>query len=385
MWLRMAAATPLWTVPTITSTSSLSMSLRTLLTPTLGSAVSSSLTIVYLRPAMSVPASLAPSMKPAYVFSPRTAKALENGSSTPILMGSCARATAGASVAPRPTAVVLRKWRRFMGSSWAGPSGDPEVALLDVTVVAERLRAAGELDAALVEHVAPAGQRQRHLEVLLDEQDGDAGGVDGLQILHQRLDQHGHEPARQLIDQHQLGAGQEAAGERQHLLLAAGEVLAEVVQSLARAREVLKHGGERGGVAAGRQCRHPQVLGHGQSREDPPVLGHQRDAEPGDGVRVAARDVGAVEGHAAAARVHDAHDRLEQRRLAGAVAPDERHRLPALDAQAHALDDVAGAVVAVDVLEAQHGSAGGDRPSPARAEIDGLHVRVRADLGRRAL
>ena len=40
---RIAAATPLWIVPTITSTSSFSMSLRTLLTPTLGSAVSSSL------------------------------------------------------------------------------------------------------------------------------------------------------------------------------------------------------------------------------------------------------------------------------------------------------------------------------------------------------
>ena len=33
MGLRIAAATPLWMVPTITSTSSLSMSLRTLLTP----------------------------------------------------------------------------------------------------------------------------------------------------------------------------------------------------------------------------------------------------------------------------------------------------------------------------------------------------------------
>jgi hypothetical protein len=42
-----------------------SMSLRTLLTPTLGSAVSSSLTMVYERPAISGPASLAPIMNPA--------------------------------------------------------------------------------------------------------------------------------------------------------------------------------------------------------------------------------------------------------------------------------------------------------------------------------
>src|SRR5690348_480684 len=140
----MAAATPLCTVPTITSTSSLSISLRTLLTPTLGSAVSSSLMIVYFRPAISGPASLAPSVKPANVLSPSTVNALENGSSTPILIGSAARATDGASVAPRPAAVVLRKRRRFIVSSSAG-SGDPEIALLDVAVLAQRLRAAGEL------------------------------------------------------------------------------------------------------------------------------------------------------------------------------------------------------------------------------------------------
>jgi hypothetical protein len=63
------------------------------------------------------PASLAPSMKPAKVFSPSTAKAFENGSSTPILMGSAPRAARG-SAAPRPAAVVVvMKRRRFIVSS----------------------------------------------------------------------------------------------------------------------------------------------------------------------------------------------------------------------------------------------------------------------------
>jgi len=134
MGLRIAAATPLWMVPTITSTSSLSISLRSLLTPTLGSAVSSSFTMVYLRPAISPPISLVPRVKPAKVFSPRTAKALENGSSTPILIGSSARTAAGAMAAPSAAvAVLLRKWRRFMRLLLGGgSSGDPEVPLLDV-------------------------------------------------------------------------------------------------------------------------------------------------------------------------------------------------------------------------------------------------------------
>src|SRR3984893_5325814 len=180
-------------------------------------------------------------MKPAKVFSPSTANAFESGSSTPILMGSAARGAPGNSPAPSPAAaVVVMNRRRFIESSsresgvWT--SGGAEEPRLDLVIAAQGLGRTLELDPALVEHVAAGRERERHLELLLHEQDGDAVPVDSLENLHQGVDQHRHEPAGQLVDQHQARAGQEAAGEREHLLLAAGEILPRLVEALAEAR-----------------------------------------------------------------------------------------------------------------------------------------------------
>src|SRR5260370_1953295 len=102
MGLRMAAATPLWTVPTITSTSSRSMSLRTLLSPTLGSAVSSSLTSVYGRPAVGGPPPLAPSMDPAQGFPPSPAAPLRHGNRSPLPWAPAAPAPPQYTHSPHP-------------------------------------------------------------------------------------------------------------------------------------------------------------------------------------------------------------------------------------------------------------------------------------------
>ena len=90
-----------------------------------------------------------------------------------------------------------------------------------------------------------------------------------------------------------------------------------------------------------------------------------------DGVRRPAGDVGAVELHRARARPHHAHQALQRRALAGAVAAEQRHHLVRLDPQRHVEQDVRVAIVAVEPIDLEQAHA---RVHPA--EIGFLHRRV---------
>ena len=84
---------------------------------------------------------------------------------------------------PRPPSVrtaPAEPWRSSIARSLAWPSGSsairisftlPGIAGLDRRVAAEGVGRALELDAALVHHVEAVGERQRHLERLLDQQE----------------------------------------------------------------------------------------------------------------------------------------------------------------------------------------------------------------------
>ncbi len=118
---------------------------------------------------------------------------------------------------------------------------------------------------------------------------------------------------------------------------------------------------------------HLEVLEHGHRREQAPVLGHDRHPPPDPVARRALGDVLAVEPHAAAARPHDPEHRLQRRRLARRVAPEQADELPRADLQVDPLEDVDLAVVRVDVLEPEESA-----PRPGIAPRAG---HVRNDLG----
>ena len=79
----------------------------------------------------------------------------------------------------------------------------------------------------------------------------------------------------------------------------------------------------------------PEVLGDGQVRVDPAALGDERDARASDAPRCARPRIDAA-GEADLAAVHrdEPHDRVERRRLAGAVRADQADDLPAADLEA---------------------------------------------------
>ena len=101
----------------------------------------------------------------------------------------------------------------------------------------------------------------------------------------------------------------------------------------------------RGGLAADLE-----VLRHRELGEDAPVLRHVAEARAGRCGRAAgASMLAAGEAHLARGRRHQAHDRLHRRRLAGAVAAEQRHHLAGRRLERHAEQDVGAAVVGVQV------------------------------------
>ena len=77
-----------------------------------------------------------------------------------------------------------------------------------------------------------------------------------------------------------MRVGHQRAADREHLLLAAGELVAHVVGALRQAREQREHPLERPRLARAAAVvgERDEVLAHRQVGEDLPALGHERDA-----------------------------------------------------------------------------------------------------------
>src|SRR5262249_17133671 len=105
------------------------------------------------------------------------------------------------------------------------------------------------------------------------------------------------------------------------------------------------------------QSGNDQIFLDIEAAEDPPVLVHELHARLRDNVALAPGEIGAVELHRSGARRDHAHQALQRRALAGAVAAEPGHDLVALDAQRYVEKDVGVPVVRVETvdLEQVHG------------------------------
>ena len=145
----------------------------------------------------------------------------------------------------------------------------------------------------------------------------------------QGVDDRGGEALRRLVHEHQGTVQQERAPDRQHLLLAAGQLRAAVAAPVGEAREELVDGVGRPALAARALGQHPQVLIDRQRREEPAALRDVGDARARDRLGLLLRQVDAVERDGAAGGAHQAHQRRAQGGLAHAVAADDADGLDA--------------------------------------------------------
>ena len=109
-----------------------------------------------------------------------------------------------------------------------------------------------------------------------------------------------------------------------------------------------------------------QVLLDVEAAEDAALLVHELHARLRDGVALSPGDLDAVEHHRAGARRHHAHQALQRRALAGAVAAEQRHHLVALHAQRDVEEDVGIPVVAVQAVDLEQAHAASTPCTPPR-------------------
>jgi hypothetical protein len=114
---------------------------------------------------------------------------------------------------------------------------EPRIRPVDDLVLGERSRIAAEGDPALLDQVEMMRDPQRHVRVLLDEEDRRAVAVQLADDAEDLLDYERRETERRLVHQQQLRAAHQRARHRKHLLLAARERAALLAGALAQPRE----------------------------------------------------------------------------------------------------------------------------------------------------
>ena len=153
---------------------------------------------------------------------------------------------------------------------------------------------------------------------------------------------------RRLVENKQPRVGHQRSGDRQHLLLTAGQRPRGLVPAL---REAWKQRDDRLPVPrSGARCR-DEVLPHGQRSETSAPLGNQADSHPGRAVRRHAGQVATREPDRALAMPHQPADRTDGRRLAHPVAPEHRDELTGPDREVDAEEGLRGAVEGSDAVD----------------------------------
>ncbi len=234
-----------------------------------------------------------------------------------------------------------------------GVAADAEQPLLQFAVAGEPRALDDAVDAAVDHDGDLLGHRRRDADVLLDDEHGDVALLaEPDQHLLDLRDDDRRQTLRRLVHDEQPRVGQQRAGDREHLLLAARKLRAAVVAPLGEAREGLIDALDRPGPAP-QAGGHAQMLVDGQRTPQPPPLRDIADAEPRDPRRGGVGDVLARQTHGPARRRHEAHDRLAQRRLAHAVAADDRQHARS-QGQIDALQGVGAAIVDIEAAHFEH-------------------------------
>src|SRR3989344_5358480 len=228
-----------------------------------------------------------------------------------------------------------------------------EVELLDVLLLAQPRAGVFHHDAAVLQHVAVVRCIERHVGVLLHQQDGGAAlTVDAHHDLEDLLGQLRRQTQAGFIKQDQVGVGHERAADRQHLLLAAREQTGVLRSALLEDGKVgidRLHVARHAVTIAARVGAHEQVVAHREQREHLAPLGHVHQALLHDVRWIPGGDVLAFELHRTLARVDDAADGFEDGGLARAIGTEHGGDLASTHLQAHAADGLDGAVGALDV------------------------------------
>src|SRR5438309_923396 len=241
---------------------------------------------------------------------------------------------------------LSRSWKRRMSCEFnmsrppivrpRKPRLPAEVSLLDLGISPEGSTGAAEEDAPGLNDVGAVRDLERAQRVLLDQQDRDAVIVDFLDDIEDGVHHLRRQPQRWFIQQQQPRLRQQAAGDRQDLLLAARELPGGQVAPLAKDRKLLHQLLDiamRGAAVPTRPRPELEVLAAGETRQDIAPLRYLDEATPDDLVGRLRREIEVAETRDARMWAQHTGERVENRRLPGAVGADESDDLALCDAE----------------------------------------------------
>jgi hypothetical protein len=212
-------------------------------------------------------------------------------------------------------------------------------------------------DGPLLHEECLVGRGERDVHRLLDEDHRNALVLELLDDREELFDDKGREPEGELVDHEDVGLGEERHCEREHLLLAAGELCGRVAQPAPQRREevqCLLGGGLRVlAVAAVHPQRDLEVLRHRERREHTLAAGNLDDPLHGDVMRAHPADVDALVADAAVLGRDETGDRAQHGGLAGAVRAQERDGFAAAELEADAEQHLHLTVRNVDGTQAE--------------------------------
>ena len=151
---------------------------------------------------------------------------------------------------------------------------------------------------------------------------------------------------------------------------------AELLDDREQLVDAAKHGVVAGARATGGEAE-AQVLLDGQLGEDAAPFGHERDAVARDVLGPAAEQRDVAEAHVAGRR-SDAHDRVQRRRLAGAVRADQPDDLAGRHLEREPPHGVHAAVADVQILDDERPHSSATAVSPRYAAVTSRLPRISA-------
>ena len=177
---------------------------------------------------------------------------------------------------------------RFQRRSPRAPASFmPEVELLDVVLLAQPLAGVFHDDAAVLQHVAVVGDVERHVRVLLDQEQRRAAlAVDADDDLEDLARQARRQAEARLVEQDQSAAPPSARARCEHLLLPAreqpGRPGARARAGSGSSRRPFPCRAPTASRSRARVGAHQQVVAHRQQREHLAPFGHVAEAAPDD-------------------------------------------------------------------------------------------------------
>ena len=188
-------------------------------------------------------------------------------------------------------------------------SPDPEQPLLQISIGGEVARGSDAVDPPVHHDGDLFCHRAGHADVLFDNQHLDVAFFgQAKQHLLDLGDNDRREAFRGLVHDQETGVGQQGAGDRQHLLFAAGKLSAAIAFAFRQTWE--SRIDPFHGPGTGLRGHHAEMFIERERRPEPAALRHVADADPRDLGGAAPHQGLAGKTDRAAGNGHKAHDRL---------------------------------------------------------------------------